>query len=122
MLMYLKSCHFFKEITRTETFVTSRVPFLQIAMESVIGILCFCEQVVRLEQTWTSLRHHYTQTAIMYEKQLKPFRKALLEGQDEWNSEYEGQWFLLLPGGLYGQAWMGLRATRSSVRWQGGWH
>ncbi|KFV62465.1 Breast cancer anti-estrogen resistance protein 3, partial [Dryobates pubescens] len=42
-------------------------------------------QVTRLEQTWTSLRHHYTQTAIMYEKQLKPFRKALHEGQDEWN-------------------------------------
>ncbi|XP_069718845.1 breast cancer anti-estrogen resistance protein 3 isoform X1 [Phaenicophaeus curvirostris] len=41
-------------------------------------------QVTRLEQTWTSLRHHYTQTAIMYEKQLKPFSKALHEGQDEW--------------------------------------
>ncbi|NWU66763.1 BCAR3 protein, partial [Pterocles burchelli] len=44
-------------------------------------------QVTRLEQTWTSLRHHYTQTAIMYEKQLKPFSKALHEGQDEWNSD-----------------------------------
>ncbi|KFP32931.1 Breast cancer anti-estrogen resistance protein 3, partial [Colius striatus] len=42
-------------------------------------------QVTRLEQTWTSLRHHYTQTAILYEKQLKPFSKALHEGQDEWN-------------------------------------
>ncbi|XP_030352332.1 breast cancer anti-estrogen resistance protein 3 [Strigops habroptila] len=42
-------------------------------------------QVTRLEQTWTSLRHRYTQTAIMYEKQLKPFSKALHEGQDEWN-------------------------------------
>ncbi|NXI39462.1 BCAR3 protein, partial [Galbula dea] len=42
-------------------------------------------QVSRLEQTWTSLRHRYTQTAIMYEKQLKPFRKALHEGQNEWN-------------------------------------
>ncbi|NXP53479.1 BCAR3 protein, partial [Heliornis fulica] len=42
-------------------------------------------QVTRLEQTWTSLRHCYTQTAIMYEKQLKPFSKALHEGQDEWN-------------------------------------
>ncbi|NXI91958.1 BCAR3 protein, partial [Psophia crepitans] len=43
-------------------------------------------QITRLEQTWTSLRHHYTQTAIMYEKQLKPFSKALHEGQDEWNN------------------------------------
>ncbi|XP_010004934.1 PREDICTED: breast cancer anti-estrogen resistance protein 3 isoform X2 [Chaetura pelagica] len=40
-------------------------------------------QVSRLEQTWTSLRHHYTQTAIMYEKQLKPFSKALHEGRDD---------------------------------------
>ncbi|NWR75569.1 BCAR3 protein, partial [Centropus unirufus] len=44
-------------------------------------------QVTRLEQTWTSLRHHYTQTAIMYEKQLKPFSKALHEGQEEWISD-----------------------------------
>ncbi|NWU50723.1 BCAR3 protein, partial [Dromas ardeola] len=44
-------------------------------------------QITRLEQTWTSLRHHYTQTAIMYEKQLKPFSKALHEGQDEWTSD-----------------------------------
>ncbi|NWH78667.1 BCAR3 protein, partial [Piaya cayana] len=44
-------------------------------------------QVARLEQTWTSLRHHYTQTAIMYEKQLKPFSKTLHEGQDEWTSD-----------------------------------
>ncbi|NXM77844.1 BCAR3 protein, partial [Serilophus lunatus] len=42
-------------------------------------------QITRLEQTWTALRHHYTQTAIMYEKQLKPSCKALHEGQDEWN-------------------------------------
>ncbi|XP_059710237.1 breast cancer anti-estrogen resistance protein 3 isoform X1 [Haemorhous mexicanus] len=41
-------------------------------------------QVSRLEQTWTALRHCYTQTAIMYEKQLKPSCKALHEGQDEW--------------------------------------
>ncbi|NXS10390.1 BCAR3 protein, partial [Neodrepanis coruscans] len=42
-------------------------------------------QVTRLEQTWTALRHRYTQTAIMYEKQLKPSCKALHEGQGEWN-------------------------------------
>ncbi|CAN8217607.1 unnamed protein product [Coccothraustes coccothraustes] len=40
-------------------------------------------QVSRLEQTWTALRHCYTQTAIMYEKQLKPSCKALHEGQDD---------------------------------------
>ncbi|NWY26285.1 BCAR3 protein, partial [Pheucticus melanocephalus] len=44
-------------------------------------------QVSRLEQTWTALRHCYTQTAITYEKQLKPSCKALHEGQDEWTSD-----------------------------------
>ncbi|XP_067394546.1 breast cancer anti-estrogen resistance protein 3 isoform X2 [Emydura macquarii macquarii] len=39
-------------------------------------------QITRLEQTWTTLRHHYTPTAIMYEKQLKPFSKALHEGRE----------------------------------------
>ncbi|KAG8132677.1 hypothetical protein E2320_010512 [Naja naja] len=39
-------------------------------------------QIARLEQTWTSLRHCYTQTAIMYEKQLKPFSKLLHEGKE----------------------------------------
>lgn len=37
-------------------------------------------QITRLENTWTILRHQYTQTAITYEKQLKPFSKALYEG------------------------------------------
>ncbi|KAJ7332464.1 hypothetical protein JRQ81_014644 [Phrynocephalus forsythii] len=39
-------------------------------------------QITRLEQTWTTLRHCCTQTAIMYEKQLKPFCKALHEGRE----------------------------------------
>ncbi|NP_001085199.1 breast cancer anti-estrogen resistance protein 3 homolog [Xenopus laevis] len=38
-------------------------------------------QITRLEQTWTMLRHQYTQTAITYEKQLKPFSKYLHEGE-----------------------------------------
>ncbi|XP_073427521.1 breast cancer anti-estrogen resistance protein 3 isoform X3 [Dendrobates tinctorius] len=37
-------------------------------------------QIARLEHTWTILRHQCTQTAITYEKQLKPFNKALYEG------------------------------------------
>ncbi|XP_058515242.1 breast cancer anti-estrogen resistance protein 3 isoform X1 [Ochotona princeps] len=39
-------------------------------------------QVTRLEKTWTALRHQYTQTAILYEKQLKPFSKLLHEGHE----------------------------------------
>ncbi|XP_019357170.1 PREDICTED: breast cancer anti-estrogen resistance protein 3 isoform X1 [Gavialis gangeticus] len=39
-------------------------------------------QISRLEQTWTTLRHHYTHMAITYEKQLKPFSKALHEGKE----------------------------------------
>nr|XP_020027426.1 breast cancer anti-estrogen resistance protein 3 isoform X1 [Castor canadensis] len=39
-------------------------------------------QITRLEKTWTALRHQYTQTAIQYEKQLKPFSKLLHEGRE----------------------------------------
>ncbi|KAK2835157.1 hypothetical protein Q5P01_015641 [Channa striata] len=37
-------------------------------------------QISRLEDTWTTLRRNYTQTAISYEKTLKPFYKNLYEG------------------------------------------
>ncbi|XP_062280747.1 breast cancer anti-estrogen resistance protein 3 [Scomber scombrus] len=37
-------------------------------------------QISRLEETWTALRRNYTQTAISYEKTLKPFYKNLYEG------------------------------------------
>uniref|UniRef100_UPI0037E88F0D breast cancer anti-estrogen resistance protein 3 n=1 Tax=Semicossyphus pulcher TaxID=241346 RepID=UPI0037E88F0D len=37
-------------------------------------------QISRLEETWTTLRRNYTQTAINYEKILKPFYKNLYEG------------------------------------------
>ncbi|XP_031430516.1 breast cancer anti-estrogen resistance protein 3 isoform X2 [Clupea harengus] len=37
-------------------------------------------QITRLDHTWTTLRRKYTQTAIIYEKSLKPFFKGLYEG------------------------------------------
>ncbi|KAM7012184.1 breast cancer anti-estrogen resistance protein 3 isoform 2-T2 [Tautogolabrus adspersus] len=37
-------------------------------------------QISRLEETWTTLRRNFTQTAISYEKILKPFYKNLYEG------------------------------------------
>uniref|UniRef100_A0A8C9S1H3 BCAR3 adaptor protein, NSP family member n=1 Tax=Scleropages formosus TaxID=113540 RepID=A0A8C9S1H3_SCLFO len=37
-------------------------------------------QITRLDHTWTTLRRKYTQTAILYEKSLKPFFKGLYEG------------------------------------------
>uniref|UniRef100_A0A3Q0T2F0 BCAR3 adaptor protein, NSP family member n=1 Tax=Amphilophus citrinellus TaxID=61819 RepID=A0A3Q0T2F0_AMPCI len=37
-------------------------------------------QISRLEETWTTLRRNFTQTAISYEKTLKPFYKSLYEG------------------------------------------
>uniref|UniRef100_A0A8C5C0P1 BCAR3 adaptor protein, NSP family member n=1 Tax=Gadus morhua TaxID=8049 RepID=A0A8C5C0P1_GADMO len=37
-------------------------------------------QISRLEHTWTALRRSYTQTAITYEKSLKPFYQSLYEG------------------------------------------
>ncbi|XP_075414648.1 breast cancer anti-estrogen resistance protein 3 [Tenrec ecaudatus] len=39
-------------------------------------------QITRLEKTWTALRHQFTQTAILYEKQLKPFSKLLQESRE----------------------------------------
>lgn len=33
-----------------------------------------------MEETWTTLRRSYTQTAVSYEKTLKPFFKGLYEG------------------------------------------
>ncbi|XP_062920697.1 breast cancer anti-estrogen resistance protein 3 isoform X4 [Mobula hypostoma] len=40
-------------------------------------------QITRLEQTWTTLRRKHTQSAIVYEKTLKPCIKALNEGREE---------------------------------------
>ncbi|TRY57156.1 hypothetical protein DNTS_003255 [Danionella cerebrum] len=40
-------------------------------------------QISRLDHTWTCLRRKYTQTAITYEKSLKPFYKGLYEGNAE---------------------------------------
>ncbi|XP_061739809.1 breast cancer anti-estrogen resistance protein 3 isoform X2 [Nerophis ophidion] len=37
-------------------------------------------QISRLEDTWTTLRRNFTETAISYEKTLKPFYKNLYEG------------------------------------------
>lgn len=38
-------------------------------------------QIVRLEQTWVTLRQRHTEGAILYEKKLKPFLKSLNEGK-----------------------------------------
>uniref|UniRef100_A0A8C1DQW7 BCAR3 adaptor protein, NSP family member n=1 Tax=Cyprinus carpio carpio TaxID=630221 RepID=A0A8C1DQW7_CYPCA len=40
-------------------------------------------QITRLDHTWTSLRRKYTQSAIIYEKSLKPFYKGLYDGSAE---------------------------------------
>ncbi|KAL7884866.1 hypothetical protein AOLI_G00076360 [Acnodon oligacanthus] len=40
-------------------------------------------QITRLDHTWTTLRRKYTQTAIIYEKSLKPFYKGLYEASAE---------------------------------------
>ncbi|XP_056135473.1 breast cancer anti-estrogen resistance protein 3 homolog [Lampris incognitus] len=39
-------------------------------------------QVVRLEMTWRALRRNHTESAVMYEKNLKPFMNSLSEGDD----------------------------------------
>ncbi|XP_042621352.1 breast cancer anti-estrogen resistance protein 3 homolog isoform X2 [Cyprinus carpio] len=39
-------------------------------------------QVVRLEMTWRALRRSHTDSAVTFEKSLKPFMKSLNEGED----------------------------------------
>ncbi|XP_067296596.1 breast cancer anti-estrogen resistance protein 3 homolog isoform X2 [Pseudorasbora parva] len=39
-------------------------------------------QVVRLEMTWRALRRNHTESAVTFEKSLKPFMKSLNEGDD----------------------------------------
>uniref|UniRef100_A0A8C1NE86 Breast cancer anti-estrogen resistance protein 3-like n=1 Tax=Cyprinus carpio TaxID=7962 RepID=A0A8C1NE86_CYPCA len=39
-------------------------------------------QVVRLEMTWKALRRNHTDSAVTFEKSLKPFMKSLNEGED----------------------------------------
>ncbi|KAL1281573.1 hypothetical protein QQF64_000376 [Cirrhinus molitorella] len=39
-------------------------------------------QVVRLEMTWRALRRNHTDSAVTFEKSLKPFMKSLNEGDD----------------------------------------
>uniref|UniRef100_A0AAY4BLG4 SH2 domain containing 3Ca n=1 Tax=Denticeps clupeoides TaxID=299321 RepID=A0AAY4BLG4_9TELE len=38
--------------------------------------------ISRLEQTWTALRQRHTEGAVLYEKKLKPFMKAMNEGKE----------------------------------------
>lgn len=39
-------------------------------------------QIMRLEMTWRALRRNHTETAVLYEKNLKPFMNLLNEGED----------------------------------------
>ncbi|XP_055080874.1 breast cancer anti-estrogen resistance protein 3 homolog isoform X2 [Periophthalmus magnuspinnatus] len=39
-------------------------------------------QIMRLEMTWRALRRNHTDTAVLYEKKLKPFMSALNDGDD----------------------------------------
>lgn len=40
-------------------------------------------QIMRLEMTWRALRRNHTETAVLYEKKLKPFMNLLNEGDGE---------------------------------------
>lgn len=39
-------------------------------------------QIMRLEMTWRALRRNHTETAVLFEKKLKPFMNSLNEGDD----------------------------------------
>ena len=40
-------------------------------------------QIMRLEMTWRALRRNHTETAVLFEKKLKPFMNSLNEGDGE---------------------------------------
>ncbi|XP_046693397.1 breast cancer anti-estrogen resistance protein 3 homolog isoform X3 [Silurus meridionalis] len=51
------------------------------AFSAVMKALEF-PQIIRLEMTWRVLRRNHTESAVMFEKNLKPFMKALAEGDE----------------------------------------
>ncbi|XP_028299415.1 breast cancer anti-estrogen resistance protein 3 isoform X2 [Gouania willdenowi] len=70
-------------------FTLNRIILVAMELKDVVGdLFAFTalmkalelQQITRLEETWTSLRRTFTQTAISYEKTLKPFYKNLYEG------------------------------------------
>lgn len=40
-------------------------------------------QIMRLEMTWRALRRNHTETAVLFEKKLKPFMNLLNDGDGE---------------------------------------
>lgn len=40
-------------------------------------------QITRLEMTWRALRRNHTETAVLFEKKLKPFMNMLNDGDGE---------------------------------------
>ncbi|TRY74125.1 hypothetical protein DNTS_026674, partial [Danionella cerebrum] len=57
---------------------------IQLAAElkSTMGNMFGFAAISRLEQTWTTLRQRHTEGAILYEKKLKPFLKAMNDGKE----------------------------------------
>lgn len=47
------------------------------------ALFVFCMQIMRLERTWQALRRNHTETAVLFEKNLKPFMNLLNEGDGE---------------------------------------
>lgn len=44
---------------------------------------CLCDQMSRLESTWRHLRRNHTETALVFEQELKPLMRALDESTGE---------------------------------------
>lgn len=49
-----------------------------------VCVLFFHVQIMRLEMTWRALRRNHTDTAVLFEKKLKPFMNSLNDGDSEW--------------------------------------
>lgn len=66
-----------------------------------MSALFFPMQIMRLEMTWRALRRNHTDTAVLFEKRLKPFMNSLNDGDSEWlrmrGKEGEGETCHILP-------------------------
>lgn len=52
---------------------------------------CSALQIMRLEMTWRALRRNHTDTAVLFEKKLKPFMNSLNDGDSECQCTREGE-------------------------------
>lgn len=71
------------------------------------NILDMFVQIMRLEMTWRALRRNHTETAVLFEKKLKPFMNLLNDGDGEGRRLRETHYMTLNSfGRCFCQMWL----------------